>query len=715
MPVPTAHKIRFGAFELDRSTAELYKHGSKLKLRGQPIAVLALLLERPGELVTREELRKHLWSEDTFVDFENSLNTHIKKLRQLFDDDAETPCYIETLPRRGYRFIAQVETVPNGGIGIEKPPSEGSTESEAAPRRKPGRWTYPLVVLAAVALIGGLVYLVAGRRIAQIIRLYQLQQLTVVPLTALPGNVGSPTFSPDGSQIAFVWDGENNGAGYDLYVKAIGTEKPLRLTHHPAQSLFAAWSPDGRSIAISRLSVEDYTGIYLLPPTGGPERKLVSLGFLSHDNGISWSPDGKYLAYLDQPENPKSSISVWLYLLSLDTLDRVSVKTGCDTAFTPSFSPGGEYLAWVCLDIQDKFSVNARRLSDGSTLRLAQIPDFIMGMAWSGDGRHIVFSSEYGNLWEVAMDRPGDAQKLPFGYDALDIAVSPTAHRLAYVQGLTNTNIWRLDLLGSPPKADKLIVSSRQQIAPSISPDGSKIAFQSDRTGSSEVWVCDADGSNPIQLSSFGRQATGTPRWSPDGKWIAFDSRAGGEANIYLVDPQGGVPRKLEIDIHGNSLPSWSHDGKWIYFVNAGDVANESVWKVPSVGGHAVQLAPNPAIYPLESPDGRYVYFFRNKGVWRVNTDGSGQQALKGMPELSFWGDQWFPFRSGVYFMSHSGGKTAIEFFDLKTANVHRVYESEKPAPGWIGGMPVSSDGRWLLYPQLDEQSSNLMMIENWH
>jgi DNA-binding winged helix-turn-helix (wHTH) protein len=98
VPVPTAQKVRFGEFELDRQTAELFKHGTKLKLQGQPIAVLALLLERPGELVTREEIRKHLWPEDTFVDFEHSLNTHIKKLRQVFDDDAETPRYIETLP-----------------------------------------------------------------------------------------------------------------------------------------------------------------------------------------------------------------------------------------------------------------------------------------------------------------------------------------------------------------------------------------------------------------------------------------------------------------------------------------------------------------------------------------------------------------------------------------------------------------------------------------
>ena len=335
-------------------------------------------------------------------------------------------------------------------------------------------------------------------------------------------------------------------------------------------------------------------------------------------------------------------------------------------------------------------------------------------MAWSGDRSRILFSSSSGNLWEVSLTRPGDAQKLPFGYDARDIVVSPSAHRLVYVQGVTNTNIWRLDLLASPPKAGKLIVSSRQQISPSISPDGSKIAFESNRTGFNEVWVCDADGSNPIQLSSFGIQVTGTPRWSPDGKWIAFDSRAGGEANIYLVDPQGGVPRKLEIDIHGNSVPSWSHDGKWIYFVNGDDVSNESVWKVPSSGGHAVQIAQNPAVYPIESPDGQHVYFFRNKGLWRANTDGSGDEPVKGIAEMGSIGEQWFPYGSGIYFISHSGANAAIDFFDLPSQKVRRVYQLETPTTDYIGGMAVYSDGKYMLFPQIDEKSSNLMMIENW-
>ena len=678
--------------------------------------LLILLAERRGQLVTRDEIAARLWGDGVFVDTDRNINSIVRKLRLALKDDPDHPQFVETVVGKGYRFVGPLELIPRrteSKLHLVREPEAGPSIMGARKRR----WKYATGTLVGCALLGGLLYVFAAQRVEQLIRLRQLLQLTVVPLTALPGNVASPTFSPDGNLIAFAWEGENNGAGYDLYVKAIGTEKPLRLTHHPALRLSAAWSPDGRSIAISRVNVaEQDGGVYLLPPTGGPERKLASRGNTSGwGNEISWSPDGKYLAYLDDTKDPKSSLSIWLYLLRLDTLERTPVKTGCDTVFTPSFSPRGDYLAWVCRDTQAIFSVNAQRLSDGRTLHMAQIQeDGIAGMAWLGDGRRILFSAYFGNLWETSLVRPGEAQKLPFGHEAGDIAVSLASHRLVYVQGVTKTNIWRLDLQASPPKASKLIVSSRQQESPSISPDGSKIAFESDRTGSDEVWVCDADGSNPIQLSSFGVQFTGTPRWSPDGRWIAFDSRAGGEANIYLVDPQGGVPRKLEIDIHGNSVPSWSHDGKWIYFNNGDDAATQSVWKVPSSGGHAVQIAQAHATYPIESPDGQYVCFVRNKRLWRVGTDGSSPEILRGMPEVNYQGDEWFPFGSGIYFMNHSGAKAVIEFLDLKTEKVRRVYELEKPVPVWIGGMPVSSDGRWLFFPQLDEQSSNLMMIENW-
>jgi serine/threonine protein kinase/Tol biopolymer transport system component len=580
-------------------------------------------------------------------------------------------------------------------------------------------------VILLMALAGGLYW-----RSAWISGMYTIalsdfdvssRQPQLRPLTALAGKVEAPTFSPDGKQIAFGWNGDGT-AGADLYVKAIGTDKLLRLTEHPASRLSAAWSPDGRNIAISRVAGENDAGVYLVPATGGPERLIATKTFGSwYGNDITWSPNGKQIAFTDNISASRFGTQL-LYLLSLDTLERKPVKTDCNLTETPAFSPRGDMLAWVCVDTWSSASLHVSRLSDGHSERLLQGIDDIPGIAWSEDGRRIVFSSPWnGDLWETSLSRPGYAEKLPFGHDATDVAVSRVGHQLAYVQGVTNVNIWRLDLSGSPPQARKLIVSSREQIAPNFSPDGSKIAFTSNWSGGGEIRVCDADGSNATQLTSYGILATGQPRWSRDGKLIAFDSRVGGEANIYIVDPNGGSPRKLNIDVHGNNLPSWSHDGRWIYFVNGEDARVPAIWKVPSEGGHAIRIAASEATYPLESPEGQYVYFSRRRRLWRVKTDGSAEQQVDGMPELQVNGDTWVPTASGIYFMADMEHRpdnvkrhTEVAFFDFKSQKVRKVFTLDKFQPGWSGGVSVSTDGKYLLYPQVDGLSSDLMMIENW-
>jgi Tol biopolymer transport system component len=325
-----------------------------------------------------------------------------------------------------------------------------------------------------------------------------------------------------------------------------------------------------------------------------------------------------------------------------------------------------------------------------------------------------VFSSplDYGDLWEVWVDHPDRMEKLPVGHDASDLAVSPAGNRLAFSQNRSNVNIWRVDLGGPQPRAQKVIFSTREQTSPDLSPDGSQVAFQSNRSGSNEIWVSSVDGSGALQLSSFGINLTGTPRWSPDGKQIVFASGVSGQSEVYLADPHGSIPHKLDIDIHGNYLPSWSHDGQWIYFVNGEDAYHPTGWKVSSTGGRAIPIAKGDLQRPIESPDGKYVYFVRDWRLWSVMTDGTGEQQVPGMPEMAFSG--WTPFGSGLYFIAMEGGKLAIKFFDLQTKKTHVVYVLEKKIPSWFGGMPISSDGKWLLFPQQDEVSSDLMLIENW-
>ncbi|WP_433974516.1 winged helix-turn-helix domain-containing protein [Tunturiibacter lichenicola] len=702
--------IRFAPFELLLEPEELRRNGIRVKVSGQALQVLIVLASEPGRLVTREHLRKVLWPATSFGDFEHGLNAAVNRLREVLGDSAVSPKYIETIPRQGYRFIAATKVEEEQVTSL--PPAALTEPARPAAKLSLRRWWIPLAVAACILI--GLACLQLKTRLEEASRLLRIERLAVIPFTSLPGNVTSPAFSPDGSEVAFGWDGETNGAGYDLYVKVIGSESPLRITRHPSEKLSIAWSPNGSDIAISRVSKEGASGIFLVPPTGGPERKIYSRSTTYwYGKELSWSSDGKYLAFTDHPETSYQTII--LYLLSMSTLKVTPVKTDCKYAVTPSFAPKGELLAWVCMDQLGSESLRLLNLADGRTTELLKGHEMICGIAWARGGDSILYSSSLieGSLWEVVLAHPERAQRLPIGHDVSDVTVSSSGHRLIYLQSSTNTNIWQLDLQASPPQAHELIVSSAEQESASISPDGRRITFESDRSGALEIWVCDSDGSNVLQLTSFGDRTTGSPRWSPDGGLIAFDSRFGGESNLYTVDPAGGVPVKLDIDVPDKSQPSWSPDGKWIYFTQGEDFGEPSVWRAPSRGGHAVQVASAPAAVPFASSEDQYVYFFRSKKLWRMMPDGSSPEEVKGMAELSFQGTEWFPTKAGIYFMSHENGKATIELYDIKTQKISPVFSLEKSPPYWVGAMPVSPDGKWLLFPQVDGHSSNLMMVEN--
>ena len=571
----------------------------------------------------------------SYGDPEHGLNAAVNRLRETLGDSATEPKYIETVPGRGYRFIAALDlpVVPP----VPEPP-----EPEPTPEPPRSRWwkRKATIAVASFLVAVGLLYRLVAPYIERLLRQNELRQLRVVPLTALPGYVWYPTFSPDGSQIAFLWYDKTHPKDGGLYVKVIGTDRPVRLAPDVTS---AAWSPDGKNIAICRGFGDVNRAISLISPLGGTEREITSIGCATVNRAInlSWSPDGKQLAFLSQGGEG----SIRLFVVSLDTLEPTQVKTDCKAAMLPAFSPRGDSLAWACADKPNSVPVYLTHLSDGRVSELVRSAEGFEGLVWSQDGRRIVFSSS-GDLWEVTLSRPSRPEKLPFGHDAADLAVSFTGHRLAYQQIHENWNIWRLDLSQPQAKAEKVVASSRAQTSPNYSPDGTKIAFASNRSGNWEVWVSDSDGSNALQLSSFGPWLTGTPRWSPDGRLIAFDSRVGDDvANIYLVDPRGGVPHKLDIDVRGTNEPSWSHDGKWIYFASR---ENRKIWKVASTGGHAVQIAKHLGHLPSESPDGKYVYFSSVEGqLWRVAIDGSGEQPVQGMPQMSR-DDAWSPFGSGI-------------------------------------------------------------------
>jgi Tol biopolymer transport system component/DNA-binding winged helix-turn-helix (wHTH) protein len=696
--------IRFSTFEVNIQTGELRQRGQKVKLQEQPFQVLAALLERPGEVVSREELRNKLWPADTFVDFEHSLNAAIKRLRDALGESAETPIFVETLARRGYRFIGNVE-IPS-----------------TTPSARPRRWQWLLT--ARNLVLGGLTVCALALSFLYYDHSPRAKagQPTITPAVTNVGEKYTPSLSPDGQHLAFVWNG---GAGpyFSLYVKIVGTEESLRLTKQSSIDFNPVWSPDGRYIAFCRI-LRGETGIYIIPATGGAERRVRETLWeeqefyqvLADANRLSWSPDGKLLAYSDRAAGNER---VSIFLLSLDSLEvrKLTSPPRSRGASNPSFSPDGQTLAFTRVLQAFPLIYTVPVSAGGERLLISDDTDH-WGLTWTADGSDIVFANagwpvNPGWLWKVPVSG-GEPERLPFGEDGIEPSIR--GDRLVYVRQTANLNIWRRKLgsLLSAGPPDKFISSTRMESGPQFSPDGSKIVFESTRSGAYEVWMCRSDGGGLVQLTHF-NSVSGTPRWSPDGQQIAFDSGAGGNADIYVVDPRGGPPRRLTSEPSHEIVPSWSRDGRWIYFASNRSGSGQ-VWKMPAAGGPAVQVTRHGGFAAFESPDGRFLYYAKSltvSGLWRIPTNGGEETEVISSLEAGYWGD-WAVVEGGIYYLDTTTTKPGIAFFDFTTHRTTRVFDLEKPPARSAPGLAVSPDKKTILYTQLDALNSDIMLVENF-
>jgi Tol biopolymer transport system component/DNA-binding winged helix-turn-helix (wHTH) protein len=710
--------VRFGPFEADLVTLELRKHGNKLRLPNQSFLVLSMLLERAGRLVTRDELRERLWPSDTFVEYDQGLNAAVNRLREALGDSAEKPNFIETLPKRGYRFIATIEsTSPTHSSAAEadtnpapssisaNSPSGPAARSPVTPRHVNWKNVSIIVVVVATALLvaGALVLLRTPPQ------LQNFSTLKVVPFTSLPGQEVAPSFSPDGSQIVFAWKSDSD-KGFDLYVKTIGSERMLRLTNHPSQWISPAWSPDGTRIAFFRSS-EDDNGIFEVPALGGAERKLASAQSWSEAlMQVSWSPDGTLLAYWSSGEEGSH-----VFLLPLDTLRPriLSPAPRCWDTAAPAFSPQRKDLAVICTSSIAVYTIYDLPLSDGAPRLLTSIMGYPRGLSWSADGTRIIFandSGEGGGLWQLSTD--GSSSRLPFGEEGSAPTVARRGDRLVYVRGRKTIDIWRVDLAAAMPEnsAAKLIFSTRVQRVPQYSPDGTKIVFESNRSGSHEIWLANADGNDPIQLTSFNGPQTGGPSWCSDGRRVAFDSRASGASGIYVEDIVHRLPHQVQTNVQNLALPVWSEDCRWLF---ASD-GHDTLYRLPSEGGAAVQVTGHSSWYSATS-SGRLFFNVKeakNVALWSKPQDGGQEMPLPGMPRLAYT-ESWAATRRGIYYTDSTSGPPSIGFYDFSTQRAKRLFRlPQRPTSG--DGLSVSPDGRWLLYTQTDDEQSDIMLAEHF-
>lgn len=743
--------FRIGEWRVQPQINCVHRNGTEIHLEPKVMQVLVLLSKNQGEVISKDRLLQSVWP-GVFVG-EDVLTRSISEIRRVLVDDARAPRFIQTIPKTGYRLIAPVIFDPSGDLQLPvqelvqnlepkneagfAPHSNGAGPAPLAPelpapmaassaqeaRAVFTHWVpAAIVVLALFAMSLFLFWFIRSRISSRPVA----KPYRTVPLTSYPGSEGQAAFSPDGNQIAFVWNGIN-GDNKDIYVKILGSATPLRLTTDPADDVSPAWSPDGRYIAFMRHGQQN--AIYIVPAIGGAERKIHTLSDTTSWEyaGLAWSKDGRHVIF---PDRPSSQAPSALFSVSVDTLAvhrLTSPPKDWDGDWTPVVSPEGSKIAFVRgpeSAARDVYVMNES--GSGEPVRLTHSNRLIVGLTWTRDGKYLVFSSNRDGsfgLWKVPVSG-GAPQRLNVGGEnSYSPAISPSGNMLAYSHGTGTWDIVRVDLKSSAKKilTDQILSSNEQDAAPQFSPDSKRIAFQSWRSGEQEIWTCAADGSSPAQLTSFGGPLTGSPRWSPDGHLIAFDSRPQGFAHIFLMSPDGGVPRQLTTGSSNDIVPSWSPDGKWVYF-GSNRSGSWQIWKIAPTGGTPQQLTKQGGMVALASPDGQWVYYTRSgmAGLWRVPWNAGQEQQVLNQPPSRFPG-YWALTRSGIYFLSEAKTKartqarSEIDFASYADPRHPRTVHVLNHEPTLFSGLSVSPDEHWLVYADMAEASSNISLVENYH
>ena len=686
----------------------------KLPFHGEtPAAVFDAIRNEPPVVPTR-------LNPETPTALENIIHKCLEKSRDLrYQRAAEIRTDLMRLKRE--TDSADHLTSASGNTSVLASPSP----SEVRFTGLTSKWGWVAVCAAIVVLLST----IAIWRFSQKPAESPSSSVEVVPLVAMQGKQSSPAFSPDGNHVAFAVTGRQQGAG--LYTTLIGGEKALRLTDNP-RDCCPTWSPDGRQIAFVRylergVSFKDASGksgaersFYVISALGGSEHKFYTgkLNDIWECDGLDWSPDGKTMLFSEPTSNRQRSQITALSLADLSTRELTSPQ-GYDFDCAPAYSPDGLSVAFVRgngVGLGDLFVLT---LAGGEPTKLTS-GNSGGTFAWTADGKELVFTSafrgSFQTLWRISVSGGAPRPVTGVGEMAFSPSISRKPNQLVYQHNVESASVWRVNLkdekhaLGPPIR----VFSGRGFLRrPNFSPDGRKVAFESDRLGYSDIWYCETDGSNCVQLTSM-HGVSGTARWSPDGHTIAFESISQHFYDVYVVEVPGGQPHLVStFPGANNGAPNWSRDGQWIYFCSTHEGGPLQIWKVPFKGGPPVQVTRNGGVFGIESVDERFLYFtkYDQVGMWKMPLKGGEETHVLDHPEHWY---NWAHSPAGIYFINGDivpNGR--IEFFDFGTRETYPILTLEKPTPDF-GGLAISSDGRSLVFGQTDLDDSYIMLVKNF-
>lgn len=596
MPSENPSMFRFGVFEVDLRAGELRKNGVKQKLQDQPYQVLLKLLEHPGEIISREELHSTLWHGDTFVDFETGLNTAIKRLREALGDSADNPTFIETLPRRGYKFIAPVEKPVSKESKIR-----GSINSQESLREKN--------VLMRIVAVAGVVVLVL---ICVAVWRSQPQPPTVTNMVRITndGKAKNPLNPPvtDGVHLYFT-EGMPTTSGSGLaQVSAAGGETTWIPTTLRDVWAVNSISPDRSELLVAKgVTVgSDYDfELWMQPlPAGAPHRAGNIMALMA-----TWTPDGTHIVYADGGK---------IIMVNKDGSEPHQLAKVHGIVYELRYSPDGRRIRFDLTDRRTDSNSLWEMDANGKDIH-PLFPDWKESPVqccgnWSPDGDYYYFQAGRGNaqaIW-VMPERRSIFRRPAKGPSRL------TSGPLRFCCPVPSSDGKRLFVMGEDPRVELLRYDLQAGRFDSYLPglSAGPVDFSPDRNWMAYVsypdmtlWRSKADGSDKMQLT-FSPVRAYEPRWSPDGSQIAFmDVQFDRPWKICLTSPTGGSPEQLLKAATNEADPTWMPDGNSIVFGKTDEnSSNAAIYRIDLKTRNVSSIPDSDGLYsPRVSPDGRYI------------------------------------------------------------------------------------------------------------
>lgn len=731
MVPPDKHLYEFEPFVLDAGSRILLKDGATVRLTPKAFDTLLVLVRHAQQVIEKDQLLKDVWP-DSFVE-EGSLSRNIHELRKSLGDDTSEPHYIETIPKRGYRFVAPVkisvigaQQIPHTGVEgdttvIEKhtyarvitDESEG-TESQVDPAAlsrvidlktlqpavvpQPGKrktrlraavvWT----VLMLAAAIGGFFYLQRAR--VPPVPLSRAKS-SLVRLTHNNAMDGSPVFSPDGGRIVF-WS--NRDGKKEIYVMEADGSNVKRLTNNLADENNPKWSPDGGKILFDS-ERDGNTEIYVMDADGSNQTRLTQNN--AHDSATTWSPDGSMVAFASNRDN-SNPYNLDIYVMNADGSNVRRIVSDPEYDAEPKWSPDGQKILFVTgrTGIFEVYETNLDGTVQRRVNEYTNKPDG--SPAWSLDGHNIAFVRHVEGKDQIyVMNADGNNLKQVTNNSANSTAPSWSPDGSKLVFRTDRDGNWEIYVMSVDGELAQLTDDPADDVTPDWSPDGSKIAFSSNRAGKQHVYVMNADGTSFTQLTSSAEDDT-EPSWSPDGKQIAFTSSRDGNNEVYLMNADGTNQRRLTNDPSSDRSPKWSPDGRILFTSNRDGQGD--IYVTDDAGRNITRLTKMEAGQAAWSPDGRRVSFVAagvekiaghfQFQIFVVDADGSNLKMLTKSADSTF-GPCWLPDGSAIAFNGDKFGVIANIFqIGLDGANLKRLTAGPK-----IDARPAfSPDGSKLAF-----------------